>query len=325
MRNPRCPNAQQCQRLAARLGDGLLHDVSLADKTTFGIGGPAALYYEAQTQAALAEAITAAREEGIDYFLLGAGANILVGDRGFAGLVIANRAAGWQIQGQHLRAESGAMLYPDIIEAAIEHGLSGLEHFAGIPSTVGGALWQNLHFLSPAPERSRTVFIEEVLESAEILSAEGRHRVVDVDYFQFGYDDSILHHRADVVLSATFCLTPTGAEQPARIMQENLAWRGQRHPPLDTEPSAGSIFRKIDGMGAGRLIDESGLKGFRHGGAQISPRHANIIVNRGQATAAHVCALIMHVQQTVQAHTGYWLTPEISLVGNFAPIKRIRA
>src|SRR5699024_7990007 len=108
-------------------------------------------------------------------------------------------------------------------------------------------------------------------------------------------------------------------------MRENLQWRSERHPPLATEPSAGSIFRKIEGIGAGRLIDQCGLKGLQYGGAQISPRHANIIINRGHATAADVCALIRHIQHTVEQQTGYRLTPEISFIGEFAPIEPIPA
>jgi UDP-N-acetylmuramate dehydrogenase len=108
-------------------------------------------------------------------------------------------------------------------------------------------------------------------------------------------------------------------------MAANLDWRAQRHPPLDAEPSVGSIFRKIEGVGAGRLIDACGLKGLRAGGAEISMRHANIIVNRGGATASDVCSLIMHAQKTVQARTGHWLTPEIGFVGEFTPVRRLRA
>jgi UDP-N-acetylmuramate dehydrogenase len=215
------------------------------------------------------------------------------------------------------------VVWPDLIEDSIAHGLSGLEHYAGIPSTVGGALWQNLHFLAPAPARERTMFIAEVTESAEILTEEGERRAVDVGYFQFGYDDSILHHRRDIVLSATFRLTPADPEDLRRIVEENLEWRRQRHPPLDTEPSAGSIFKKIEGIGAGRLIDECGLKGHRIGGAMVTERHANILINRidqietGGATAADVRALIAHIQEVVEARTGYRLEPEIAFVGEF--------
>jgi UDP-N-acetylmuramate dehydrogenase len=302
--------------------DRLRAEVPLAPFTTFRIGGPADLFYEPETPDELAQSILAARETGIPFFLLGMGANILVGDRGFRGLVIHNRARALQIdEGQGtINAASGAVVWPDLIETAIAHGLSGLEHYAGIPSTVGGALWQNLHFLAPAPARERTMFIAEVTESAEILTEEGERRTVDVGYFQFGYDDSILHHRRDIVLSATFRLTPAEPEAMRRVVEENLEWRRQRHPPLDTEPSAGSIFKKIEGIGAGRLIDECGLKGHRIGGAMVTHRHANILINRideGGATAADVRALIAHIQEVVKARTGYSLEPEIGFVGEF--------
>ncbi|GAB3671223.1 UDP-N-acetylmuramate dehydrogenase [Salinisphaera aquimarina] len=325
MRKPRNPTPAQQRALAQRLGAALQRDVPLAARTSFRIGGPAAYYVEAKTPEALAVAVRAARALDIDYFLLGRGANILIGDRGYAGLVIANHASDIRVHGTCVTAASGVLVYPDLIDTAVGRGLSGLEHYVGIPSTVGGALWQNLHFLSPAPERERTMFIGEVLESAELLTADNQRKRVDADYFEFGYDQSVLHSRDDIVLSATFELEPAPAETLLRIMDENLRWRADRHPPLDSEPSAGSIFRKIEGIGAGRLIDECGLKGMSCGDAQISPRHANIIVNHGNASAADVCALIMHAQQCVQARTGYWLTPEISFIGEFAPVTRLPA
>jgi UDP-N-acetylmuramate dehydrogenase len=293
--------------------------VPLAPFTTFRIGGPADLFVEPETPDELARAVLAARELGIPFFLLGMGANILVGDRGFRGLVIRNRAREVRIQPEAgtITAASGTVVWPDLIEDSIAHGLSGLEHYAGIPSTVGGALWQNLHFLAPAPARERTMFIAEVTESAAILTEEGARRTVDVGYFQFGYDDSILHHRRDIVLSATFRLAPADPERLRRIVEENLEWRRLRHPPLDTEPSAGSIFKKIEGIGAGRLIDECGLKGHRIGGAMVTRRHANILINESGATAADVRALIAHIQEVVAARTGYRLEPEIAFVGEF--------
>lgn len=319
------PSSAQRRALAQRLGYRLRLDEPLARHTSFRIGGPAALFFEARTAEALARAVLAARELEIDYFLLGCGANILVGDRGYPGLVIANHARGVHVDGDCVVADSGAIVHPQVIDAAVAHGLTGLEHYVGIPSTIGGALWQNLHFLSPAPQRERTVFIGEVLESADLLTAENTRRTVDAGYFEFGYDQSILHERNDVVLTARFKLQAAPAAELRRVMDENLRWRAERHPPLDTEPSAGSIFRKIDGIGAGRLIDDCGLKGLHHGGARISPRHANIIINHGDATAADVCALIMHAQKTVEHATGHWLTPEISFIGQFAPVKRLAA
>lgn len=290
----------------------------LAPYTTFKIGGPADLFYEAASADELAGAILAAREHGVPFFLLGMGANILIGDRGFRGLVIRNVSRHMEVRpGGQVWAESGTVVHPDLIELAVSHGLSGLEHYVGIPSTVGGALWQNLHFLSPAPERERTMFIEEVTHSAEILTEQGERKTVGVDYFEFGYDDSILHHRRDVVLAATFQLRPEDPARLRRIMEENLEWRRERHPPLDTEPSAGSIFKKIQGIGAGRLIDECGLKGTAVGGALVTRRHANILINTGNATAADVRALIAHVQEVVEQRTGHHLEPEIGFIGEF--------
>lgn len=292
--------------------------VPLAPRTTFLIGGPADLYVRARTPDELVGAVTAARELGLPHFLLGRGANILVGDRGFRGLVIASRVGGIDfLDPVRVRAGAGVETYHDLIQATVARGLGGLHHFVGIPSTVGGALWQNLHFLSPAPARERTVFIEEVLESAEILTEEGERRTVGVEYFRFGYDESILHHRDDVVLTASFRLEPTPEEELRRVIRENLEWRDERHPDLWLYPCSGSIFRKIDGIGAGRLIDECGLKGTVHGRAAIFHKHANIIVNLGGATAAEVRHLVDLARDTVRRETGHELVPEIAFVGEF--------
>lgn len=293
-----------------------LHE-PLAPYTTFRIGGPADALYDASSSDDLAEAVTLARRTGTPYFVLGLGANILVGDGGFRGVVIRNVARGHAlVDATGLRAESGATVR-DLIFVAIEHRLSGLEHYIGIPSTVGGAVWQNLHFLSPAPERERTMFIAEVVESVELLTEAGARVTVDNAAMQFGYDTSRLHHTRDVALAVTFRLTPGDPFTMHRILQENLSWRGARHPWLDIHPSAGSIFQKIEGVGAGRLIDQCGLKGFRIGGAQISHIHANIMVNLGHATAADVRALIAHAQQAVAEKFGQHLVPEIGFIGEF--------
>lgn len=209
------------------------------------------------------------------------------------------------------------MVYHDLIQETVASGLGGLHHFVGIPSTVGGAIWQNLHFLSPPPERERTVFIEEVVESARILTQEGEVKTVDCDYFKFGYDYSILHDREDIVLSVVFKLEPQPHDDLREVIKENLKWRDDRHPDLWLYPSAGSIFQKIEGVGAGRLIDQCGLKGHVLGNAQIFHKHANIIVNLGGATAAHVRGLIDLAQSTVEGETGYSLRTEIGMIGEF--------
>ncbi len=288
----------------------------LAPYTTFRIGGPADVLYDATTTDDLANAVLACRAAGIPYFILGLGANVLVGDRGFRGVVIRNLSRMFRFDGQQLIAGTGAILQ-DLILAAVNRGLSGLEHYIGIPSTVGGAAWQNLHFLSPAPQRERTMFIAEVVQSCELLGRDGKRRVVGPDEMAFGYDTSILHRGDDIALNVTFSLEPGSTDTMQRIMQENLSWRGARHPWLSIHPSIGSIFKKIEGVGAGRLIDQCGLKGFRIGDAQVSHLHANIIVNLGAATASDVRLLISHVQQVVKTKLGYDLEPEVGFVGEF--------
>jgi UDP-N-acetylmuramate dehydrogenase len=163
------------------------------------------------------------------------------------------------------------------------------------------------------------MFVEEVVEGATILSEEGEVRVVDREYFRFGYDYSVLHDRRDVVLDVTFRLDPADPHDLREVIRANLQWRDERHPDLWLYPSAGSIFQKIEGVGAGRLIDQCGLKGHVHPGgrAQIFPKHANIIVNLGGATAADVRELIDLAQETVRRELGHELRPEIGFIGEF--------
>ncbi len=306
------------EKLAGLLsGSQLARDEPLAPYTTFRIGGPADLFYSTRTAEDLAAAVTAARELQVPYFVLGLGANILVGDKGFRGLVIRNHASHFTFSDDGLLwVESGAVM-GELIPEAVERGWSGLEHYVGIPSTVGGAVWQNLHFLEPEPDRKKTMFIADVFHSCELLTEEGHRETVGPDYMQFGYDTSVLHHRDDIALAVTFRLDRGDTATMHRIMQENLSWRGARHPWLQFHPSAGSIFKKIEGMGAGRLIDQCGLKGHRHGNAQISHIHANIMVNLGGATARDVRELIAIAQGAVEERFSVRLEPEIGFIGEF--------
>jgi UDP-N-acetylmuramate dehydrogenase len=305
-------------KLASQLNQSQLRlDEPIAPYTTFRIGGPADLFYSTTTADDLANAVLAAREHSVPYFVLGLGANILVGDKGFRGLVIRNHASHFTFHDDgRLKVESGAIM-ADLIPEAVERGWSGLEHYVGIPSTVGGAVWQNLHFLEPEPERKRTMFIADVFDSCDLLTEEGERKTVGADYMQFGYDTSILHKRRDVALAVTFQLQRGDTAAMHKVMQENLSWRGARHPWLQFHPSAGSIFKKIEGMGAGRLIDQCGLKGFRHGSAQISHIHANIMVNLGGATAKNVRELITIAQNAVEKRFSVKLEPEIGFIGEF--------
>ncbi len=293
---------------------GLQENVKIAFYTTYKIGGLADYFVVAKTKEELIHAVKVAREKNVPYFILGTGANILFSDKGFRGLVIKNEAGKIDMQGNKVTVDSGVQI-ADLIEVTMKNGLSGFEHFAGIPSTVGGALWQNLHFL--APDRKSTFFIESIFHAAEVLDESSNVLTVDKEFFQFGYDTSILHTRKLIVLEASFLLYKGEIEQIKRQAEENIKWRMEKHPPLSTEPSCGSVFKKIEGVGAGRLIEQVGLKGHKIGGAQVSEKHANFIINTGTATAQDVLSLISLIQKTVKEKTGYILETEISLVWEF--------
>lgn len=285
----------------------------LSPYTTYKIGGPADYFVSVHSSDELITAVKAAKTEQVPYFILGCGANILIRDKGIRGLVIHNQAQHVDFRPHNkLWAESGTII-SDLIQMTRDHGLSGLEHYVGIPSTVGGAMWQNLHFLSP--DRTQTLYVASLVDEAEILDTQLQRKTVDAAFFQFGYDDSILHHASVVVLSVTLNLTPKDSEAIQQQMDENMAWRIAKQPQLDEYPSCGSVFKKIKDVGAGRLIDQSGLKGTRIGGAMISEKHANYIVNLGHATAADVIDLIKLAQLEVKRKMGYELEPEITIVG----------
>lgn len=306
---------------------GLQKNVELAPYTTYKIGGVADMFAEVKSKDELVSAVKQARENKVPHFILGTGANVLVSDKGFRGLIILNKTNNFEFlppststlikgeqKGVALKAESGAVV-ADVIEACKEQGLSGFEHYAGIPSSIGGALWQNLHFLSP--DRKSTLFIESIFIKASILDENNEVKTVDKDFFQFGYDDSILHHKEVIVLDTTFQLTPKPKKEIQKQIDANLFWRTQKQPQLWEYPSCGSVFKKIKGVGAGRLIDKAGLKGKKVGKAQVSRKHANYLLNLGGAKAEDVLGLIDLVQKEVKQKTGYKLKPEINLVGEF--------
>ncbi len=292
---------------------GLQKNVVLAPYTTYKIGGRADLFIAVKSADELARAVIQAREAKVPYFVLGCGANILIRDKGFRGLVIHNAAKRVDFSANHqVRAESGAVV-SDLIEQCRDRELSGFEHFVGIPSTVGGAMWQNLHFLSP--DRTETWYIEKWVVSAEILTADNVTQTVDKAFFRFGYDTSVLHYNDAIVLSVLFQLESSTKQAIQDQMNANMEWRTAKQPQLWEFPSCGSVFKKIEGVGAGRLIDQAGLKGSQIGQAQISPKHANYIVNLGGAQANDVLALIQLAQAEVKAKSGYVLEPEIRILG----------
>lgn len=293
---------------------GIKTNVALGPYSTYKIGGKADYFFVASTKGELIEAVKQAKIKSIPYFILGAGANILFSDKGFRGLVVKNEARGIKFDNNRVMAESGAMI-SSLIESSVEKNFSGLEHFVGIPSTVGGALWQNLHFLSS--NRMKTIFISDILESAEVMDDNSKILKVDKDFFNFSYDYSILHDKTLLVTEATFKLRKQDKKVIKNQIKENLKWRNEKQPQLEQFPSCGSMFKKTEGIGAGRLIEKAGLKGYRIGGAMVSEKHANYIVNTGEAKAQDILSLIKIVQDKVKGETGHELKLEISFIGEF--------
>ena len=226
----------------------IYRDVPLAPYTTYRLGGKADYFTIVNNNTHFLQVINFAWEMEIPFFVLGCGANILIADEGFRGLVIKNESKKIQIcnnnENTFLHASGGSII-SDIINETTRHGYSGFEHYAGIPSTIGGALWQNLHFLSP--DRKRTVYIAEIFERAHVLNRVTRRcEVLERNDFCFGYDTSILHQGNYVVLEALFRLTPSKPYVIHHQVEENLKWRNQHHPPYQIEYSCGSVFKKIE-------------------------------------------------------------------------------
>jgi len=299
----------------------LRYDELLARHTTFRIGGPADLFVTAESEEELLALVTWAREQGMDFLLLGAGSNILVSDRGVRGLVILNRASEahfipyeetvpWTDRQGRLHAASGASL-SRLARQAVQRGLGGLEWAVGIPGTVGGAIVQNAG--------AHGSCIADVVLQARVMDEGGLVRTLCPEELALGYRTS--HFRrgraenpAEVILSADLELTPQPQEELEARMAEYFAQRRVTQPWL---PSAGSVFKNPPGDYAGRLIEAAGLKGMRQGDAMIAPEHANFIVNVGKARASDVKALIDRARRAVARRFGVELELEIQLVGDW--------
>ena len=289
----------------------------LADHTTMRVGGPADLVAGATDVAALAALVRFANDRQIPWIVLGRGSNVVIADAGLRGLAILNRAEGARFDGERLIAEAGLPL-ARAATLAQHAGLSGLEFGLAIPGTVGGAVWANAG--------AHGSDVAAVLESVTVLRADGTQAVEPVTALGLAYRDSRFKHStgqgsglftpADVILGATFRLSSADPAAIRARLAEIRLWR-QEHQPL-SQPSAGSVFRNPPGDSAGRLIDACGLKGSRVGGAQVSEKHANFIVNAGGATAADVRRLADTVRAEVAERFGTVLGYEVQFIGDWS-------
>lgn len=281
----------------------------LAPYTYFRIGGPADLFVTVKSAQELKEIILLAESSEVPWFILGGGSNILVGDLGFRGLVIKNEADAVSVNGGELTAESGITM-SKLAAFANESGLSGLQMFMSVPGTLGGAIYNNSHY---RPDRGE--FIGNLVESVEILY-KGRQVTVDRDWFMFGYDYSRLQDEPGVVLRVKFKLKKADPEKLKASSMELLRDRNSRQPI--GQLSCGCMFKNPSGFSAGELIDRAGMKGKRVGGAVVSEKHANFIVNTGGAKAGEVLELMDLIKKTVKTKSGIDLEPEIFMVGEFS-------
>lgn len=277
----------------------------LAAHCTFKIGGPAQLFVQPQTEQQLCSVAALCKEQAVRYYLLGNGSNILFADEGFAGVVIDISALGSDIavEGNMLTAGAGVRLVA-LCRAALEHGLSGLEFAYGIPGTVGGAVYMNAGAYGGE--------MKDLLTVVRYLTAEGEVVQASAAELDLSYRHSIFEENGGCILSAQFALQPGNAADIRAKMDELMAKRADKQP-LD-KPSAGSTFKRPAGAFAAALIDQCGLRGFRHGGAAVSDKHCGFVVNLGGATCADVLALCDEVRAIVKEKTGYELEKEIRVV-----------
>jgi UDP-N-acetylmuramate dehydrogenase len=289
-------------------GEAVLFDVPMDHYTTFRVGGNVEAMYRAGNLEELREMIAFLGDEGIPYLPMGAGSNLLVGDRGLDGVAIILDRSFASIEYTAAAAPSvvaGAGLQlSKLVGFCTEKGLSGVEFLAGIPGTVGGAVAMNAG--------SRGEEMQGVTGDITVLTGEGIAERRDCQVLSFGYRELDLSDR-EIILNATLDLR---FDKPASIRKRvasHLKWRGERFP-LDM-PCAGSVFRNPEGDHAGRLIEAVGLKGRRIGGAMISPKHANFIVNTKGASVADILALMDLAACKVREAFNIQLIPEIKVVG----------
>lgn len=275
---------------------------SLKELTTLGIGGPANYFIEVHETTMMQEVLLFCKEHELPYFILGKGSNVLFDDRGFAGLVVANRiqflnkinAWTWHVGAGYSFSLLGSQ--------TARQGLSGLEFASGIPGSVGGAVYMNA-----GANGSETC---QSLISVDFMTPDGQLHCLSKSELSFSYRNSSFQQREGTIIGATFALTPT---ERARKSQLDIIQYRKNTQPYDAK-SAGCIFRNPAYAHAGALIEQSGLKGKKVGGAEVSTLHANFLINSNNATAADVLTLIKEIQREVKSCTGFDLEHEVRCI-----------
>lgn len=283
----------------------------LSAHCTFKIGGPADLFVRPEDTAQLCRAIALCKEQHMPYYLLGNGSNILFEDAGYRGAVLdisaeqadASLLSSPDAEEILLSAPAGLKL-SSLCNFALRHSCTGLEFAYGIPGTVGGAVYMNAGAYGGE--------MKDVLKTVTYLTPEGEIIEADAATLDLSYRHSIFEENGSCILSATFCLKK-GTPEAIKARMNELMGKRMEKQPLD-KPSAGSTFKRPVGAFAAALIDQCGLRGYRHGGAAVSEKHCGFVVNLGGATCADVLALCEEVRAIVKEKTGYDLEKEIRVV-----------
>lgn len=280
----------------------------MSKHTTFRIGGPADFYLCPHSTKEVQQTVQICKEENLPYFILGNGSNLLVSDKGYRGVIIQlwKNFSDISVKDCCITAKAGALL-SKVAAEALEEGLTGMEFASGIPGTIGGAVFMNAGAYGGE--------MKDIIKEVKVLDDQGEIRVLSNEEIKLGYRTSIVKEKGYTVLSAVLQLKK-GDVSVIRETMEDLKNRRTSKQPLDM-PSAGSTFKRPEGYFAGKLIMDSGLRGFSVGGAQVSEKHCGFVVNKGGATAEDVTALIREVQRRVKEKFGVELETEVRFLGEF--------
>ena len=300
-------NQEIKQKFCSLLGEEkVLIDESMSSHTTFRIGGPADYFLLPSCSSEVQGILSICREEGLPYFVLGNGSNLLVSDAGYRGVIIHlyRNFNEIKVEGTDIRASAGALL-SGIAAAAKNASLTGFEFAGGIPGTIGGAVMMNAGAYGGE--------MKHVIKEVTVLTKEGEILALPVEELAFGYRTSVVKTAEYVVLEAVIHLEKGDMQAIGERMKELTEQRTSKQP-LEY-PSAGSTFKRPEGYFAGKLIMDTGLRGYRVGGAQVSEKHCGFVINAGGATAADVVQLMSDVDDKVKAKFGVSLEPEVRFLG----------
>ena len=302
-------NKEIKQKFCCEFGtERVLFEEPMKRHTTFRIGGPAEVFCMPENFTEIRRVLEICKEEKLPYFILGNGSNLLVSDKGYRGVVIQlDRNFGEvRVDGTEIYASAGALL-STIAVAARRASLTGFEFAGGIPGTLGGAVVMNAGAYGGE--------MKDVLQKVTVMDQNGEIFEIPVEKLEMGYRTSVIKTAGYIVLGAVLSLKK-GEIEEIKALTRKLSEQRTSKQPLEY-PSAGSTFKRPEGYFAGKLIMDSGLRGYRVGGAQVSEKHCGFVINTGDATAEDVCSLMKHVTETVYEKFGVTLEPEVKFLGEF--------